>query len=830
MSRIKGVNIKIGGDTQGLDKALKGVNDKSRDLQSELRDVQKLLKFDPKNTELLVQKQKLLNDQIENSGKKLKTLKDVESEVQKQFERGDIKEEQYRAFQRELQDTESYLRNTKNSLKDLQNEQLETQKSTKELERLFEITGGTIEDFSDIVGTKTVRAVQQGTASSKDLKTAFDKIATAALDVKVDVSKVRTELEKLDTGKNSVKKVRKEIQKLSQDSKSAREEVKKLGEGVGELGGVIGGIGAGMGIGAIVEKTKEISDLDTSLEISMDVPEESKKTIKDSIKTVGGYIEDNETALIGVRKQFQLNADLTDKENEKIVKGASVISRAYGDIDFSELIQESFEMSESMKMTQYDALGFAKNLLDAGFPPEQLDIMAEYGDQLARAGYEAGEIQGIMKAAAETGTPNIDNLLDGLQEGRILLSEFAVGIPDAVADALEGTNITSEKLKNWGTAIVEGGEKGKIAYAEVAEALSQVEDEGKKNELGVLFYGTMWETQGERITDTINNSKGLIADLSEGQRNLNEDVSNMEENPFLQMKNSLNDLWTTLQPVFEKVAEFVTKVSEWVQKNPELAATLVAVVSGIGILLGILMALAPVFTTMITLASLLGIGIGAIASPVLIVIGVIAALIAVGVLLYQNWDSIMEWGKKLLKSISDSFSKMAAAGKKFMGNLLEDIKRIWGNVMDFFTGIDLKQIGKDIINGLIKGITSMADKVAETAKNIANGIGDKIKGILKLGSPSRLLMEMGEDTGKGLKIGLENSVREVSNASKKLANATIPNQKNAFSFETDNMSSGMNPGMSSRNMTVNINSPKTLDVREANAVWRQTMKKMSLQW
>ena len=58
-SKIAGLTIAINGETTGLDKALSGVNKKSRDLQSELREVERLLKLDPGNTELLAQKQKL---------------------------------------------------------------------------------------------------------------------------------------------------------------------------------------------------------------------------------------------------------------------------------------------------------------------------------------------------------------------------------------------------------------------------------------------------------------------------------------------------------------------------------------------------------------------------------------------------------------------------------------------------------------------------------------------------------------------------------------------------------------------------------------------------
>ena len=55
-SRIKGITVEIGGDTTGLDKALKGVNSTIKSTQTSLRDVNRLLKLDPKNTTLLSHK------------------------------------------------------------------------------------------------------------------------------------------------------------------------------------------------------------------------------------------------------------------------------------------------------------------------------------------------------------------------------------------------------------------------------------------------------------------------------------------------------------------------------------------------------------------------------------------------------------------------------------------------------------------------------------------------------------------------------------------------------------------------------------------------------
>ena len=108
-NKIKGLTVEIGGDTTKLGQALESVNKKSGDLSSELGEINRLLKFNPDSTDLLAQKQKVLADIIENTSDKLKTLKEAEKQVQKQFERGEVSEEQVRALQREIIATESKL-------------------------------------------------------------------------------------------------------------------------------------------------------------------------------------------------------------------------------------------------------------------------------------------------------------------------------------------------------------------------------------------------------------------------------------------------------------------------------------------------------------------------------------------------------------------------------------------------------------------------------------------------------------------------------------------------------------------------------------------------
>ena len=109
-NRIKGITVEIGGDTTKLQTALKGVNSSIRDTQSQLRDVEKLLKLDPGNTELLAQKHRLLGEAVAGTKEKLATLKTAAEQANTALANGEITQDQYDALQREIIETENNLR------------------------------------------------------------------------------------------------------------------------------------------------------------------------------------------------------------------------------------------------------------------------------------------------------------------------------------------------------------------------------------------------------------------------------------------------------------------------------------------------------------------------------------------------------------------------------------------------------------------------------------------------------------------------------------------------------------------------------------------------
>lgn len=710
--KIKGITIEIGGNTQPLQNALKDVNKQSDSLAKELKDVERLLKFNPGNVEALAQKQQLLTQQIENTTQKLDKLKAAEQQVQQQFQNGKISEEQYRSFRREIEFTQGSLDGLKNKLGNMKAEQENVASSTRQLETLFSATGKSVDDFAGALGNRLVNAIKSGSATSRQLEQAIGLIGREALGTEADIEKLQRALRSVDAG-NSIQQVRNELRDLQQEA--GRTEKKFEGLKVG-LENVIGGMAAGGGIATAIEKAMDMSKLKTKIDITFDVPESSKKSVEEAIRGVTAYGVDAEESLAGVRRQWALNKNISDEANAAIAKGAAVISQAYEGIDYTELIQETYEIGNELGITQESALGMVDALLKMGFPPEQLDIIAEYGSQLTRAGFKAEEVQAIMEAGVETGSWNIDNLLDGLKEGRVKLTEFAQGADKALKESLSGSGIATEQIEKWGAAVAKGGSDGSKAMVEVAKAIEGIEDPVKRNQVGVKVLATMFEDQGQNLTNTLISASEKTVDFQKNQDNLNESIKKMDANPAIKFQKAMQDLQVALKPVLSVIADVISKVAEWISNNPKLTATLVAIATAIGIISGAILALAPIVSVIMSIVgaveTALGVGTLVAAGIVAIVPIIIAAVIALGVVIYKNWDDIKKWTIETWNSIkeylielwdgitqscSEAWSSFLETMHSFfdpIGQFFSDLwtgigeicSSTWNSIVEFFSG------------------------------------------------------------------------------------------------------------------------------------------------
>ena len=773
---IKGITIVLDGDTTKLSKAMQSVVSESVKLHKELKEVERALKFDPGNAELLSQKQEILTKNIELTTQRLKKLNDVQAQVEAQFKRGDISAEQYRGFRREVVLTES-------SLKDLKR-------------KLADIDGG-----------------------------------------------------------SSLDKLKQQFSSIEKSADDAKKSVTELG---GELKDLAVGAVAGAGVAGVVQSALDLSELDTKIDISFDINDDSKKVVKESLREIEAYGVQGEEALEGLRRQWALNKDASDEANASIAKGAAAITKAFDGIDFKELIQETNEIGSAIGVSNEEALALTNTLLKAGFPPDQLDTISEYGQQMRDAGFSAKEIQSIFEAGIDTKTWNIDNLNDGVKEARIRMAEMSQGLSKAMEEnLLPSVGMASEKFIEWGQAVAEGGEQGSKAMSEMVTWLDGIEDKALKNAIAVEIFGTKWEDQGQNLISVFK-SVGDATDKSKSNIDgLADTVNKIDETPAVQFRQAISDLKTALEPVLEVLAKIIGIIASWVSENSKLASIIITIAAigaaitpltvGFKALLGPILAITKGIGKFGNAVKSMSINAGnniknlsnsfsnvsnKVKNAGTSVKGLDGDFKKLNTTLKNvktsssganqsintlnnntsrlsssknKLNTTMKNTNQTLGSLSSNFTKAGnsasnastKAGKVSgifgkmspllgkVGKLLPTIARgflgftnpvgIAVNAISFlidkfdlFKKIDLKKIGKWIIDGFLKGLKSRWNNVVSWIKNKAKEVGDWFKKILGIRSPSRVFMKFGQYTMEGYKIGLD---KMSSTVNKDVANA-----------------------------------------------------------
>lgn len=329
-NQIKGLTVEIGGDTTKLGKALESVNKKSRDLSSELGEINRMLKLDPGNTELLAQKQQVLAEAISNTTKKLETLKDAEKQVQEQFEKGEVSEAQYRSLQREILATEKKLDSYKKAMD-------ETANAARDMGKQTETAGDKAEEASREMDKAEESADEMGGSMAEAAKTgvtALAAAATAAVGAIVGLAEgtreYRTEMSKLDAA----------YQSNNFSAETAYGTYSKL---QGVLGETDQAVEAANHLAALAENEKDLETWTTILTGAYG-------KFGASLPTEGLAEAANETVRTG-----QLTGGLTDAINWAADASETFGVKMKENIEFTELSQEELEKLTDAQKKEYEA-------------------------------------------------------------------------------------------------------------------------------------------------------------------------------------------------------------------------------------------------------------------------------------------------------------------------------------------------------------------------------------------------------------------------------------------------------------------------------------------
>lgn len=518
-STIKGITVKIAGDTIDLQKSLKAVQSSSSSLQSELSAINRQLKFDPDNIVLLAQKQEVLQEQIAKSESALSQLLDVQDQVEEQAKNGEISTEQYRAYQREVEKAKSKLETFTKQL-------AETEEKANEINL----------ESARTEMSKTETSVDKAGDSFKGLETKSNN---------TDLSKIKKEMD---------------------DVKSSADNLKSaVGDALKEATATATAIGGAV-TGAIVSANGEQKALN-SLQAQAGLTAEERTKYKDALEDVytGNFGESQEEVANVLALIKQTTNETNPSKLKDMTENLFTLRDTY-DYDFVETLRAVNMLMEQFGVTGDEAFnliaqGSQKGLNKNG---DLLDTINEYSVHYKQLGYDANEFFNSLENGSKAGTFSIDKLGDAMkefgirskdtnsstQEGFTLLGYGAKASAediqkakdevakleknlyyakeeqkgfnnstseltkqknaDKIAEYSEALKTAKENLANLESAgkgtkgsiedlqarFAKGGDSAKSATSEVLKALFEMDDKVKQNQAGVDLFGTMWEDLG----------------------------------------------------------------------------------------------------------------------------------------------------------------------------------------------------------------------------------------------------------------------------------------------------------------------------------------------
>lgn len=658
-SRIKGLTVEINGDVTKLDKALSSADKQLKDLDRSLKDVDRLLKLDPTNTELLAQKQQLLQKSVDTTKERLETLRSAAENVTPD----DIGQDKYDALQREIIETEQKLQSLTDKSFEL----------SQNMQKNADISKNAIENLGD--------------AMSK-------------------------------TGEK--------LQGVGDKLKGAGDKVTGVAKGMAPVSAAAAGVAAGA-----VAAAKELDAGYDTIITKTGATGEAAEALKDQMDRVFGSIPtDAEKAGIAVGEvntRFGLTGD------------------ALGDLS-----QQFIEFSEI-------------NGTDLNNSIDQVDaIMTKFGLDVE----DTQSVLGLMtKAGQDTGI-SMDTLYAALDKNGAIFKEMGLSLPESInlLAQFEANGVdTSTAMAALKKAQKEAASEGKSLDDVLGEQIESIKNATTETEAMQIATELFGAKGAPEMAQAIREGRINIDDLSASLDSYKTTVQDTYEStldPWDQLTTTTNNLkvagadlagemLTNLQPTFDAITEKVTALTTWYagldEGTKQNIATILLLVAAIAPVLGILGgligtigtivgAIGTVITVVGGAISTIGAIMGSIQSvsglitvlgavltgPVGIVVA-IAAVIAAGVALWKNWDTVKEKAGELKENVAQKWEDLKTAAQQKFDGIKNAISEKWDGI---------KQAASDKWSQITDAVSNKAqeihNKVSEKFDNVKNTVSDVV--------------------------------------------------------------------------------------------------------
>jgi phage-related minor tail protein len=680
---IKGINVVIGSDTTGLSAALSDVNKRSRDIQSELKEVERLLKFDPSNTELLAQKQKLLGDAVDNTAEKLNRLREAQKQVEEQFKRGEISEGQYRAFQREVAKTEQELRS---------------------LEGRLDETGKAFQG----AGKDAEAAANKIKRAGDSLKGVGEKAALSITAPIVGIAALATE------GTEEFRKFTARLATNAEMAGASMEDMEKSLRDVyavtGELDSGVEGLSNLLAAGFKGDTFSEALDAITGAAIKF----------SDTLKFEG----------------------IADGLQETLATGAAIGP-------FAELLERS-----GVNLDTFNA-GLTEAIANGQQQQYVLQQLADLGLAEVNEAYRENNKELVENANAQF------ELQAALSELGAIILPIVTAIVGAVAGLVgwfnqldSGTKTAILTLVGFGAAI------GPILIiiGQLITSIGAISSVFAAAGGASGLFGAALAAITGPIGIAVAAIAGLIAifvSLYKHNEDFRVGVQRIWDQIKTAFKTALDAIKQTVDTVIRAVTGFVkSELDELKQFWDENGDAIIAIVKA----------------TFDLIKNYIDIQLAGIKAIFQAVWPAIEAAVKIA---WEGIKFVISSALDIIKGVISAFVKVLKGDWRGAWDDIEGIfEDVWNNIETFLKNIDLVQIGKDIMQGLINGITTMIGAIKSAVSNVASTVTGGLKSALGIQSPSKVTRQLGEYTGEGFAIGIGNTVADVRQQAANMAAAT----------------------------------------------------------
>lgn len=871
-SRIQGITVEIGGDTTKLQNALKGVNGQIKSTQSQLKDVNKLLKLDPGNTELIAQKHKLLSEAVGEIKEKLATLKTAAEQANTALANGEISQEQYDALQREIVQTEQDLK----SLETQANQSATAVQKIASAGEKIKTAGDNISNAGQKLLPVTGAVAGLGTAAvttAANFESSMSQVQATMGITKDSMSTVDGQsVNTMDTLSKLAKKMGAETAFSASECAEALNYLALAGYDTEQMCDTLPTVLnlAAAGDIELASASDMVTDAMSALGMGVDeagtmVDQMAKtaSTTNTSVAQLGeGILTIGATAKSIKGGTAELNTALGILANNGI-KGAeggthlrNIILSLQNPTDKAALAMEQLGLqvydSEGNMRSMNDILGDLNSGMDGMTAAEKSNIIGKIFNKtdlssvnalLANTGSTWDDLQKSISdsggAAGQMADTQLDNLQGQITILKSALEGLAISFGELLMPAIKQIVGWVQKFVEWLNSLDDGTKKTVVTIALLAAALGPVLIVVGKV---VSAVGTIM-TVVPKIAGVINTVKGAFAALN----------TTMLANPivlivaaiaalvaaFIYLWNNCDgfrqfwiDLWENIKQAaitaWEAVKSFLTTAWEAIKNTATtifeaLKAFFSTIWEGIKLIFStvaeviktIIVTYFNVYKTIITTVfNAIKIVVTTVWNAIKTVITTVVT--AIQTFITTAWNTIKTVISTVVNAIrtvvSGAFNAMWTGITTTVGNIVTTIKTGFQTAVSFITGLAKSAVkwGTDIIDGIVKGIKNCIGKVKDAVSNVA----ETIKSFLHFSVPDEGPLTDYEswmpDFMSGLADGIERSRGMVTKEMEKLTD-TMNLEKMMPDMNASMSVSTAGNGMGGENATVKLNQPILLD-------------------